>query len=100
MQSIIEGIPKQSLGTRKKWKIHYYAHLESTNVSIGEFVSTSQTIGAVGNSGNAKGKPPHLHYSVVTLLPYFLRWDNSTQGWKKMFFLNPSEMLLSIYSKV
>ncbi|MCK5877499.1 MAG: M23 family metallopeptidase [Candidatus Marithrix sp.] len=83
-----------------KWKIHYYAHLESINVSIGEFVSTSQTIGAVGNSGNARGKQPHLHYSVITLLPYFWRWDDSTFGWKKIFFLNPSEMLLSIYTKV
>lgn len=82
-----------------KWKIHYYAHLASTNVSIGQLVSTSQRIGAVGDSGNAKGKPPHLHYSVVTLLPYFWRWDNSTQGWKKMFYINPSDMLLSIYSK-
>ncbi|RKZ51190.1 MAG: M23 family peptidase [Candidatus Parabeggiatoa sp. nov. 3] len=82
-----------------KWKIHYYAHLASTNVSIGKFVRASQTIGAVGDSGNAKGKSPHLHYSVVTLLPYFWRWDKSTQGWKKMFYLNPSERLLSIYSK-
>jgi murein DD-endopeptidase MepM/ murein hydrolase activator NlpD len=77
-----------------KWKIHYYAHLESTSVSIGEFVNTSQTIGAVGNSGNARGKLPHLHYSVITVFPYFWHWDNSTQGWKKMFFINPSEILL------
>jgi len=78
-----------------KWKIHYYAHLESTSVSIGNFVNRSQIIGTVGDSGNAKGKLPHLHYSVITLFPYFWRWDNSTQGWKKIFFLNPSEMLLS-----
>jgi len=78
-----------------KWKIHYYAHLESINVLVGEFVSTNKKIGTVGNSGNAKGKPPHVHYSVVTLFPYFWRWDSSTQGWMKIFYLNPSDMLLS-----
>jgi len=76
-----------------KWKIHYYAHLKSKNVSVGEFVSTSQKIGTIGNSGNAKGKPAHVHYSIVTLFPYVWRWDNSTQGWKKIFYLNPSEIL-------
>ena len=79
-----------------KWKIHYYAHLESRHVSIGDFVSSSQAIGTVGDSGNAKGKLPHVHYSVITLFPYFWRWDDSSQGWKKIFFLNPSEMLFSI----
>jgi len=78
-----------------KWKIHYYAHLDSTNVSFADAVSASQIIGAIGDSGNAKGKPAHLHYSVVTLVPYLWRWDGSTQGWKKIFFLNPGEMLLS-----
>lgn len=78
-----------------KWKIHYYAHLDSTNVLFADAVSASQIIGAIGDSGNAKGKPAHLHYSVVTLVPYLWRWDGSTQGWKKIFFLNPGEMLLS-----
>jgi len=79
-----------------KWRIHYYAHLDNTNVSIGAFVDASEIIGEVGNTGNAKGKPSHLHYSIITLLPYIWRWDMSSQGWKKMFFLNPSEKLLSI----
>jgi murein DD-endopeptidase MepM/ murein hydrolase activator NlpD len=77
-----------------QWRIHYYAHLESTDAAVGEYVAASEIIGTVGDSGNARGKPAHLHYSVITLFPYFWRWDDSTQGWKKMFFLNPSEMLL------
>lgn len=40
-------------------------------------------------TGNAKGKPPHLHYSIITLFPYLWRVDRSEQGWKKMFYLNP-----------
>ena len=77
-----------------KWRIHYYAHLDQTKVTIGSFLNGGEIIGTVGNTGNAKGKPPHLHYSLITLLPYLTRWDSSTQGWLKIFFLNPSERLL------
>jgi murein DD-endopeptidase MepM/ murein hydrolase activator NlpD len=76
-----------------KWRIHYYAHLSSINVSFGTAVAKGEVIGAVGDTGNAAGKPPHLHYAVITLIPYPWRWDNSTQGWKKMFFLDPGRIL-------
>ncbi|MFN8260884.1 MAG: hypothetical protein U0X41_08140 [Chitinophagales bacterium] len=56
-------------------------------------VSTSTVIVSVGTTGNAKGKPPHLHYAITTLLPYFWRIDNSPQGWNKMFYLNPISYL-------
>jgi murein DD-endopeptidase MepM/ murein hydrolase activator NlpD len=78
-----------------KWRIHYYAHLQSIDTGIGSFVNTSQTIGTLGDSGNAKGKPPHLHYTILSVVPYPWRWDNSPQGWKKIFFLNPSETLIA-----
>jgi len=77
-----------------KWRLHYYAHLESATPGLGQLVSSSEKIGTIGDSGNAKGKPAHLHYSVITLLPYLWRWDSGAQGWKKIFFLNPNEMLL------
>ena len=77
-----------------KWRFHYYAHLKDFNVKPGSVVTSSEMIGLVGNSGNAKGKPPHLHYSIITLIPYLWRGDSSTQGWKKIFILNPSEILL------
>ena len=76
-----------------KLRLHYFAHLDSADVGPGHWVSTAQVLGHVGNSGNAKGKPPHLHYDVMTLLPYPWRWDSTTQGWKKMFYLNPDEWL-------
>lgn len=72
-----------------KWRLHYYAHLNEINTSPLSFVSQKTPIATVGDSGNAKGKPPHLHYSIVTILPYPWRIDNSKQGWKKMFYLNP-----------
>ena len=78
-----------------KWRFHYYAHLESVIVSRFEFVSANQKIGTVGDSGNAKGKPPHLHYSIVTLFPYFWQITTETQGWKKMFFLDPGKFIVN-----
>jgi murein DD-endopeptidase MepM/ murein hydrolase activator NlpD len=52
-------------------------------------------VGTVGDSGNARGKPPHLHYAIVTLLPYPWRITGQTQGWKKAFFLDPGAWLAS-----
>ena len=74
-----------------KWRIHYYAHLQSINAKKFDWAAKGNIIGTVGTSGNAKGKPPHLHYSIVTLLPYPWRITAGWQGWKRMFYLNPIE---------
>ena len=71
-----------------KWRLHYFAHLENVTTSIG-WINRNAQLGTVGNSGNAAGKPAHLHYSIVTLVPYFWQIDNGPQGWKKMFYINP-----------
>lgn len=76
-----------------KWRIHYYAHLAKIKTSNFSFVSHIDTIGTVGTSGNAKGKTPHLHYSISTLIPYIWRIDSDHQGWKKMLYLNPIDKL-------
>ena len=76
-----------------KWRLHYYAHLDEFKTSKGSFVSQYDIIGKVGNTGNAAGKPSHLHYSIITPIPYPWRCDTSHQGYKKMFYLNPIEYL-------
>ncbi|MDH5598603.1 MAG: M23 family metallopeptidase, partial [Cyclobacteriaceae bacterium] len=76
-----------------KWRIHYFAHLKERKKSFFSFVSGSTLIGTVGNTGNAKGKAPHLHYSILSIFPYPWRMDSDKQGWKKMFYLNPIEYL-------
>lgn len=76
-----------------KWRIHYYAHLNDDSVFIGEPVWRGSEIGSLGDTGNARGKPAHLHYAVVSLLPYVWKMDGSTQGWKKMFYLDPVEII-------
>lgn len=72
-----------------KWRLHYYAHLNSITAKSFTYVNQKSVIGTVGNSGNAAKKAPHLHYAIITPIPYFWRVDNSKQGWKKMFYLNP-----------
>lgn len=44
---------------------HYYAHLERfSDVAGGDRVSAGTLIGFVGNTGNARTTPAHLHYGV------------------------------------
>ena len=76
-----------------KWRIHYYAHLNSITAKTFDFAGKGDIIGSVGDSGNAKGKSPHLHYSVFSIIPYPWRFSTETQGWKKMFFMNPAESI-------
>jgi murein DD-endopeptidase MepM/ murein hydrolase activator NlpD len=78
-----------------KWRVHFFGHLNKSKVGFGQIVTSGQEIGEVGDSGNAQGKPPHLHYEINSLLPYPWRWDTTTQGWKKMFILNPNDYLLT-----
>lgn len=72
-----------------KWRFHYYAHMQDVEVKHFDWLTKNDNIGTVGDSGNAKGKPAHLHYTIATFLPHFWRYDNSPQGWKKMFYMNP-----------
>lgn len=44
----------------------YYAHLDSQTVGSGMHVNTGDTIGLIGNTGNAKGTTPHLHFGIYT----------------------------------
>jgi peptidoglycan LD-endopeptidase LytH len=41
---------------------YYYAHLSATHVVGGQRVVAGQVIGSNGDSGNARGTPPHLHW--------------------------------------
>ncbi|WP_256932970.1 M23 family metallopeptidase [Psychrobacter sp. BF1] len=44
---------------------HYYAHLEDyADISPNQWIEAGDTVGYVGDSGNAKGTPPHVHYGV------------------------------------
>jgi len=42
----------------------YYAHLDRQSVAQGQRVHPGDTVGFVGNTGNASTTPPHLHFGV------------------------------------
>src|SRR5262245_66451574 len=71
------------------WRIQYYAHMKKSDVWLLQFVRKGEKIGEVGNTGNAMGKPHHLHFSVTTIFPHFWKLDGSIQGWKQSLYLNP-----------
>jgi murein DD-endopeptidase MepM/ murein hydrolase activator NlpD len=51
------------LGPAGEW--HYYAHLERfASIREGDVVQAGTVVGYVGDSGNARGTPPHLHYGI------------------------------------
>lgn len=44
---------------------HYYAHLEEWETpAVGDWVEVGTVLGYVGDTGNAKGTPTHLHYGI------------------------------------
>lgn len=42
----------------------YYAHLDKISCKQGDTVDNDTIIGTVGDSGNAKGTSPHLHFQI------------------------------------
>lgn len=68
------------------WRLHYYAHLNEIDTHIGAIVTQKSVIGKVGNTGNAKGKPHHLHYSISSIIPQGdWRWEAK----QLLFYINP-----------
>tara|TARA_R110002049_G_scaffold3515_12_gene26368 strand:- start:69 stop:1478 length:1410 start_codon:yes stop_codon:yes gene_type:complete len=45
---------------------YYYAHLDSQLVQSGKRVKLGDTLGTVGNTGNARTTSPHLHFGVYS----------------------------------
>ena len=67
----IVSVGERGLGGKQIWlrdglfgKTIYYAHLDSIAVSEGKKVKIGDTLGFVGNTGNAKTTEPHLHFGI------------------------------------
>ena len=73
-----------------KMRFHYYAHMSEIDTHVGAIVTKKSVIGKVGDTGNAAGKPPHLHYSISSVIPQGdWRWDPGFY----LFFVNPIKEL-------
>ena len=48
-----------------KGRLFYYAHLDSWSVEEFAAVAAGDVLGTVGDTGNAKGTTPHLHFEIM-----------------------------------
>lgn len=70
-EGIVLRLEETAVGGKVVWVLgpaghnHYYAHLDRFGtVSPGDRIRAGTLLGYVGNTGNAKTTPPHLHYGV------------------------------------
>jgi len=70
---VVTGVKEMGIGGKTVWLrltdkniTLYYAHLDKQLVSEGQYVKNGDTLGLVGNTGNAKYTPAHLHFGVYT----------------------------------
>lgn len=68
---IVMRVRNEGLGGKQVWlrdtlrrQAIYYAHLDSQLVRNGAYVRAGDTLGLVGNTGNASTTSPHLHFSI------------------------------------
>ncbi|HYG42573.1 MAG TPA: M23 family metallopeptidase [Bordetella sp.] len=70
-EGVVTRVGTNSLGGQVVWvlgpgrQMHYYAHLDGyADVAPGTLVKPGTPLGHVGNTGNARTTPPHLHYGI------------------------------------
>lgn len=71
MDGTVRSVRNRGLGGKQVWlrdnkrgQSLYYAHLDSQLVAQGTSVKAGDTLGWVGNTGNARNTAPHLHFSI------------------------------------
>ena len=71
-RGVVSAVRESGLGGRQVWVLgpalerHYYAHLDDwrEGLAVGDVVLPGDVLGYVGDTGNARGTPPHLHYGI------------------------------------
>jgi murein DD-endopeptidase MepM/ murein hydrolase activator NlpD len=70
-EGIIRRISTSKLGGKVVWVLgpagqrHYYAHLDGyAYIRTGQRIQKGAVLGYVGNTGNARYTPSHLHYGI------------------------------------
>lgn len=83
LDGYITGVQETPIGGKVVWLrpegkdyTLYYAHLDRQDVQTGQVVRKGDQLGTVGNTGNARTTPAHLHFGIYTFqgpvdpLPY------------------------------
>ena len=67
----VTRVNENNLGGKVVWMrpdnknyILYYAHLDTQLVTDGQAVKVGDTLGLIGNTGNARNTLPHLHFGI------------------------------------
>ena len=70
-EGVVRNVGTTSRGGKVVWVFDvkrsqsiYYAHLDSQMARPGALVRIGDTLGLVGNTGNARSTPPHLHFGI------------------------------------
>lgn len=70
-RAYVRHVGESNMGGRNIWLYDskrllylYFAHLQTQEVEEGTYVESGQKIGTVGNTGNARRTPPHLHFGI------------------------------------
>lgn len=71
VDGVVRRVRDRGLGGKQVWlsdldrrQSLYYAHLDSQLVVEGQNVVAGDTLGLVGNTGNARNTRPHLHFGI------------------------------------
>lgn len=86
---VVADVREGGLGGRQVWvrgpagERYYHAHLDDwrEGLSRGEVVEVGTVLGYVGDTGNARGTPPHLHWGIYGAdgaydpLPLLRAWE-------------------------
>ena len=90
------------LRDRARGQSYYYAHLDTQFVRSGQYVQRGDTLGTVGNTGNARTTPPHLHFGVYARGAYdpspLLQPDDALPG-RPVYELPPEAAAMAVPSR-
>lgn len=95
----ITGVHEGGLGGKTVWmkvadkNIHlYYAHLDRQLVEQRQRVKKGDTLGLVGNTGNAKYTAPHLHFGIYNFNGAIDPWPFVNRSLKSASPVKPKDL--------